>query len=121
MLSADVEFPAELERAAMRCDPLPTWLEYPEQVHYLNLRNLYKAYHMGAVTREQAAAEKKQLLDEYRCYKFNRDLERTLVEQVKATEAARAAYRKNRTLENADALIMAIDGVPVKKENSNER
>lgn len=108
MVSESVTLPYEKE--AMRGDELPAGMEYPDQVMYLNLRLLYKSYHMGIVTREQAKLEKKKLLDEYRVYKYNRELEKEIVDMIRKTELARAAYRKDRTLENADLLLNAVEG-----------
>jgi hypothetical protein len=40
---------------------------------------------------------------------FTKDIAKTIME----TEQARQEYRKNRTLENADEIILAFEGVPV--------
>lgn len=98
------------ERAAMNGDELPGGLEYPDQVLYLCLRSLYNQVRRGIVTRETAILEKKKLLDEYRVYKFNDEMGKQWTAQIKKTELARAAYRKERTLENADRLLIAIEG-----------
>lgn len=57
--------------------------------------------------------EKKEFLREYDLNKFTAEMERTSVASIKATELARAAYRKDRTLENADRLLRAIEGTDV--------
>ena len=106
--STGVTFP--YERQAMNGEEIPNGLEYPDQVLFLELRMLYDQLRKGIVTRETATAEKKKLLDNYRIYKFNDQMGKEWVEAIKKTEIARAAYRKERTLENADRLLLAIEG-----------
>lgn len=98
------------EQQAIRGDELPTGLEYPDQVLYLELRSLYGQVKRGIITRDTAIVEKKKLLDNYRIYKFNDEMGKQWAEQIRQTELARAAYRKERTLENADKLLIAIEG-----------
>lgn len=71
---------------------------------------LYDQLKRGIVTRETATVEKKKLLHNYRIYKFNDQMGKEWVDAVRKTEAARAEYRKNRTLENADKLVAALEG-----------
>lgn len=77
---------------------------------FLQLRALYDQFRKGIINRETAQKEKKQLLDEYRLYTFRNDMEKEWVEIIKSTEMARAAYRKDRTLENADKLVAILEG-----------
>lgn len=103
-----VTFP--YERQAMNGDELPKGLEYPDQVLYLLLRALYDQLRRGIVDRDTAIREKKNLLKEYEAYKFVDEMGKEWVKVIKDTEIARANYRKNRTLENADKLLIAIEG-----------
>lgn len=89
---------------------MPDALEYPDQVLFLELRMLYEQYKKGIVDKPTAIREKKRLLDNYRVYKFNDQMGKEWVEQIKLTELARAAYLKDRTLENADKLVALIEG-----------
>lgn len=98
------------EKQAMRGDPMPDGLTFPDQCMFQALAALYVRYRMGTVTREQAATEKKSLLDNYRVYQFNWEMGERLVEVIKKTETARSLYRKDRTLNNADNLLASIDG-----------
>ena len=107
--------PIELERDAMNGKEMPDGLSYPEQILYLELRMLYDQYKKGIIDREMAAREKKRLLIEYRCYKFREQLGDEWVQIIKQTELARAAYRKERTLENADKLLDAVEGKEFKR------
>lgn len=103
-----VTFP--YERQAMNGDELPKGLEYPDQVLYILLRALYDQLRKGIIDRDTAIREKKKLLKEYEAYKFVDQIGKEWVKVIKDTEIARANYRKNRTLENADKLLIAIEG-----------
>lgn len=103
-----VTFP--YERQAMNGDELPKGLEYPDQVLYILLRALYDQLRKGIIDRDTAIREKKKLLKEYEAYMFVDQIGKEWVKVIKDTEIARANYRKNRTLENADKLLIAIEG-----------
>lgn len=107
--------PIELERDAMNGKEMPKGLGYPEQILYLELRMLYHQYREKIINREQAAEEKKKLLTEYQCYKYQEQMREEWEQVLKMTECARAAYRKERTLENADKLLDAIEGKEFKR------
>ena len=98
------------EKIAMAGGEMPDGLEYPDQVMFLELRMLYDQFKRGIVDKPTATREKKRLLDNYRMYQFNDQMGKEWVQQVKLTELARAAYRKERTLENADRLVDLIEG-----------
>lgn len=99
------------EKQAMRGDPMPDGLDSPDQLLYQALVILYARYRMNIILRDQAISEKKSLLDKHRVFRFRWEMGDRWVEVIKKTELARAEYRKNRTLENADALVKCIDGV----------
>lgn len=101
------------ERTAMDGAEMPSGLEYPDQIMFLELRMLYGQLRRGYVDRETAGKEKKKLLEVYRVHQFNDQLGKEWSQQIRRTELARAAYRKERTLENADRLLAAIEGVDV--------
>lgn len=98
------------ERQAMNGEELPNGLEYPDQVLFILLRGLYDQLRKGIVDRDTAIREKKKLLKEYEAYRFVDQMGKEWVKTIKDTEIARADYRKNRTLENADKLLAAIEG-----------
>ena len=98
------------ERAAMAGEEMPKGLEYPDQILYLELRLLYDSYKRGLVDREAATAEKIELLRTYEAHKIVDKMGKEWVEQIRRTDSARAEYRKNRTLENADKLLLCVDG-----------
>ena len=109
-MAENLGLPIELEKDAMNGKEMPDGLEYPEQILYMCLRMLYDQYRKQTITREMAAVEKKKLLDEYRCYKYQHEMGDEWVDVIKRTELARADYRKDRTLENADKLVAVIEG-----------
>lgn len=99
------------EKQAMRGDVMPSGLSCPDQFMFQALAFLYARYRIGAVTRERATSEKKELLEQYRVYKFQWDMGDRWTNLIKRTEEARTEYRKNKTIENADQLLCCIDGV----------
>lgn len=89
-------------------------LDFIDAVMYQGLAALYFRFFQKAITQEQGQIEKKHLMRKYTVernlksyedimYRWNSDLR-------KAVESAQNAYRKNRTLENADRLSAALDG-----------
>lgn len=104
------------EKQAMQADEMPDGLEYPDQIMFLCLRNLYAQVRMGIIPRDRAVAEKGKLLVSYRTNRFDLECAKKRNELIKRTETRISAYRKNRTLENADAVIVAFDGVGVSVE-----
>jgi hypothetical protein len=103
----------EYERQAMAGEEIPDGLSFVEQEVYQSFRMLYAQYRMKVLDRETAIREKQKILREYVSGMLVEKIGRDFADRHRTTEAARIAYRKNRTLENADALIFAFDGVPV--------
>jgi hypothetical protein len=101
------------ERIAMAGGEMPDGLTATDQNMFLSLRLVYDSYKKGIINREAAYREKNRLLIEYKASLILDAVCLGWAEQIKKTEAARQAYRKNRTLENADAIILAMEGMPV--------
>ena len=97
------------EKIAMSGGDMPRGMEYPDQILFLELRLLYDSYKRNIVTREQATQEKAELLRTYEAHKIVDRMGKEWVEQIKRTEAARTAYRKNKTIENADLLLVSVE------------
>lgn len=102
--------PFPYERQAMNGEEMPDGIEYPDQICFLLFRNLYAQLRMGIIGQDIAIREKRKILKEYEQYKFVESNGKRWVRIIKETELARSAYRKQRTIENADALLIAIDG-----------
>lgn len=98
------------EKIAMVGGAMPDGLEYPDQILFLELRLLYDSYKRQLIDRDSATREKVELLRVYEAHKIVDSCGKEWVEQIKRTELARAAYRKEKTIENADKLMACIEG-----------
>ena len=98
------------EKIAMAGGEMPKGLEYPDQILFLELRLLYDSYKRKMIDRETATREKVELLSNYEAHKIVDKMGKAWVVQIKRTELARAAYRKNKTIENADKLLACVEG-----------
>ena len=98
------------EKIAMAGGEMPKGLEYPDQVLFLELRLLYDSYKRKLIDRDVATREKIELLRTYEAHKIVDKMGKEWVDQIKRTELARAEYRKNKTIENADKLLACVEG-----------
>lgn len=102
------------EKEAANGDPIPDGLSLVDQCAFRFLRSMYRDIRTGVQTREQAIEEKGKMTYQYD--KEKRSMEHWSkmgsywAEKYSRVEAAQSAYKKNRTLENADALCAALDG-----------
>lgn len=101
------------ERIAMAGGEMPDELEWYDRQMFLMLRTLYWQYKQGIVDRETASREKVKMLRDYSLNKTQHESTADFAKTIMDTEKARREYRKSRTLENADAVIMAFEGVTV--------
>lgn len=98
------------EEAAAKGEEMPKGLTIPDQIMFLGLRMIYGSYRLGIISLEVARKEKNGLIRKCDYFRFRDQLSEGWAEGIKKTEAARAAYRKQRTLENADRLLAAVEG-----------
>lgn len=98
------------EKIAMAGGEMPKGLEYPDQILFLELRLLYDSYKRKLIDREKATQEKAELLRNYEAHKIVDKMGKEWVDQIKRTELARATYRKDKTIENADKLLACVEG-----------
>ena len=98
------------EKIAMAGGEMPKGLEYPDQILFLELRLLYDSYKRKLIDRETATQEKVELLRTYEAHKIVDRMGKEWVDQIKRTELARATYRKEKTIENADKLLACVEG-----------
>lgn len=98
------------EKIAMAGGEMPKGLEYPDQILFLELRLLYDSYKRKLIDRENATQEKVELLRTYEAHKIVDKMGKEWVDQIKRTELARAEYRKDKTIENADKLLACVEG-----------
>lgn len=82
---------------------------------YIALRALYWGFKNRVFSRDDASAMKKQLMAALDgaegAYQFQRKCWDNAARRYKETERAISAYRLERTLEHADALVAALDGL----------
>ena len=98
------------EKIAMAGGEMPKDMEYPDQVLFLELRLLYDSYKRKLIDRDTATQEKVELLRTYEAHKIVDKMGKEWVDQIKRTEIARSAYRKDKTIENADQLLHCVEG-----------
>ena len=98
------------EKIAMSGGEMPKGLEYPDQILFLELRLLYDSYKRKLIDRDKATQEKIELLRTYEAHKIADRMGKEWVDQIKRTELARAEYRKDKTIENADKLLSCVEG-----------
>ena len=98
------------EKIAMAGGEMPNGLEYPDQILFLQLRLLYDSYKRKLIDRDTATQEKVELLRTYEAHKIVDKMGKEWVDQIKRTELARAEYRKDKTIENADKLLACVEG-----------
>lgn len=89
-------------------------LPLEEKMAYQAMACLYARYSLKKISLEQAREEKKAIWMECQrraeARKFSDKLTARHVAVWKAGEAARAEYRKNRTLEAADKMLRVMEG-----------
>ena len=105
----------EIEDMAFRGLELPESLNYADTLMFLMFRNLYDFAKRTRMESAQGKREKQRILDACKRYSLDRLYAQYQAELNMKTEQAKTAYRKNPSLENADALILALDNVPVKR------
>ena len=98
------------EKQAMNGDDMPDGLPYYDQLLFQQLRLLYDQFKKGAIDRETAQKEKRQMLSEYEFYKIQWQLIDDVSDIIRRTELARADFRKNPTVENGWNLLNACEG-----------
>lgn len=98
------------EKQAMNGDEMPDGLPYYDQLLFQQLRLLYDSFKKGIINRETAQKEKRQMLDEYECYKIQWKMIDEVSDIVRRTELARADFRKNPSIETAERLAATIEG-----------
>lgn len=102
------------ENAAMRADELPDGLSMPDQMMFLNLREIYHQFHEGIIDRGRAVVEKRKLLNEYRIQKFWCEIWISAAKREQSIELLMSEILKDVELMQNDKvkkLVSAIDGI----------
>lgn len=102
-------FPVELERQAMRNQPLPRKIDIADSCAYEAFRYLYLMYHAGMISKEKASEEKQRIIYNWVTAKS------MVIALYEGSEIVRQHigdasenYRKNPTIENADKMYGAF-------------
>ena len=103
------------EKDAEQGAPMPDGLSLPDQLAYQFLANLYDRMRRGTIARDQAIMDKGKMCYELGRAKSGLDSYEKMGSYWsglrKRVEIAQISYKKNRTLENADRLSAALDGM----------
>ena len=100
-------------------DQMPeTEMTCPERCLWYALRDVYRRYHAGEITKGRAAMDKLAALRQYdldagKLLEADRVLTRNATMWMEI-ELAANMYRMDRTLENADTFVGAVYGVKLK-------
>ena len=104
---------------------MPEGLSLPDQMAFTTLRNIYDAYHKKITTKDMAAAEKRRLLRAYTVAREAAEFQDKLADhrarQLRDTEAAKTACRKDPTLANALRLCNVLDGLESNERKCNDQ
>ena len=108
----------ELEDLAYQGAALPEDLSVGETLIFLMFRSLYEYARQTRMPQDQGKREKERILSQCKRYVMDDLFFKYVAELNQRTEQARAAYRKAQTdaerLAAAEALIVAIDKIPVR-------
>lgn len=93
---------------------MPETLMEPEQLLFQKFRYLHALYRIGGISRDQAAIEKQRFVVDHTKRvsqeAFRRKQSDHTVAMWRGISQYTTAYRKDRTLDNADKLVKAIQG-----------
>ena len=106
----------EIEDLAFNGAPLPEHLNEPNTLLFLMFRNLYDYAKRSQMPREQGKREKQRILKLYENALYKDKLSYHHVKVIKDTESALETYFKAPSIENADKLAEAFEGVLLRKE-----
>jgi len=99
-------------------------LNYIDWLLWYMLRDIYAEFRQGTLDKERGAARKKHAIEIWEKETFRNEQSRQLAFRVadlwKRVELAASQYRKDRTLENADLLMVAIYGGLMRAEGSEQ-
>lgn len=108
--------PDEIEDLAFNGAELPDSLGYAGTALFLMFRNLYDYAKRVKMPPAQGRREKQKILHEYERFLVLEKLGEHHRAVTMATQFSIAAFRKAPSIENAEALIEAIDGKSIREE-----
>ena len=97
-------------------------LSCPERAFFLQAKEIYAQYHDKRITQTESAEAMRQAIQDYKRDMTERqngiDALYRIAGLYKQIELVTTAYRKDRTLDNADKLLEAIYGVTMRKDKN---
>lgn len=103
---------SDLERVAMKNEPMPDGLKIYDQMYFQALRYLYLQYHAQQISREQGTKEKQRMkVERDRLARESKSVmaySKYYANAYKTLAQSSIAYAKERTLEHADAMYEAL-------------
>ena len=115
----------DLKLAAYNGITPPEPLSCPERAFFLQAKEIYAQYHDKRITQAESAEAMRQAIQDYKRDMTERqngiDALHRIAGLYKEVELVATAYRKDRTLVNADKLMEAIYGLTTRREDYNDR
>ena len=115
----------DLKLAAYNGITPPEPLSCPERAFFLQAKEIYAQYHDKRITQAESAEAMRQAIQDYKRDMVERqngiDALQRIADLYKQLELTATAYRKDRTLVNADKLMEAIYGLTTRREDDNDR
>lgn len=109
-MTADEKRADELETLALENAPMPDGLTSAEQLLFQKFRYLYAAAALGKISREQGKREKFYILEQFKHDTSDERRWRATTRMWSKIDWAGIRYRRNKTIENADAFQEAVYG-----------
>lgn len=98
----------ELNEMAFRDAPVPDTGSQADILAFQELRNLYRFARQHGISGEQGKKEKERIKFAYLINQSMEDMQERTNQMWKEIDIAASEYRKNPTIENADALLFSI-------------
>lgn len=97
-------------------------LSCPERAFFLQAKEIYAQYHDKRITQSESSEAMRQAIQDYKRDMTERqngiDALYRIANLYKQLELVATAYRKDRTLANADKLMEAMYGLITRKDNN---
>lgn len=109
----------EIARAASKGRMPDEPMTCPERCYFYAMRDIYRQFHDGSITRQDGEKSKqkalRQLQEDEAVFYQGKEIQRLHGEMWGKIEASGSLYRKEPTIEHADAFLEAVYGCGRKK------
>lgn len=110
----------ELDELAFQNKPIPEPLGRAERRYFLQMRSIYTAASMGVIDARRGSEEKRVARQDYENEIADFEFLTYSGKRWAKIEEAGRRYRKNKTIENADAFMDAVYGTYPTKEEKDQ-